>query len=65
MFYYGDPHIAVTGACHHCECHNNSDTCDMVTGACVDCGHNTTGANCERCLDTMYGNASMQHCQCK
>lgn len=41
--------------CIPCQCYGHSDTCDPVTGKCV-CQDNTTGDNCERCIDGFYGN---------
>lgn len=45
--------------CAPCNCNRNHDPkishmCDVITGACF-CGYNTTGMNCERCLDGYDG----------
>ena len=35
--------------CIPCTCHNHSTDCDMETGHCMDCLHNTDGYDCEKC----------------
>ncbi|KAK2859738.1 hypothetical protein Q5P01_004358 [Channa striata] len=44
--------------CIHCRCNNHSERCNMETGECQDCQHNTTGHNCELCAPGFYGNVS-------
>ncbi|CAF0881627.1 unnamed protein product, partial [Brachionus calyciflorus] len=70
--YYGDP-TAPGGKCLPCECNGNIDltdygSCDQRTGACLKCLNNTTGINCEKCLDWHYGDPidekNCQQCQC-
>ncbi|KAI8505479.1 hypothetical protein Bbelb_166680 [Branchiostoma belcheri] len=39
-----------------CNCHNHASQCDSA-GNCVDCQHNTYGANCELCLPGFAGDA--------
>ena len=61
--YFGDPIGAVNGTpsqCSDCSCNGNVDfdnlnSCDNVTGMCRECLFNTTGHQCERCLDEYFG----------
>ncbi|XP_058122412.1 laminin subunit alpha-1 [Anopheles ziemanni] len=47
------------GRCIPCSmCHGHAASCDLETGACGTCLHNTVGTNCERCLPGFYGNAT-------
>ncbi|XP_014474368.1 PREDICTED: laminin subunit beta-1 [Dinoponera quadriceps] len=41
--------------CQRCECNGHADSCDSKTGACINCRDYTTGHNCDRCIDTFYG----------
>lgn len=41
--------------CIRCECNGHADNCDSKTGACISCRDSTTGHNCDRCIDTYYG----------
>ncbi|KAI4494129.1 hypothetical protein M0802_009163 [Mischocyttarus mexicanus] len=41
--------------CQRCQCHGHADNCDSGTGACINCRDSTTGHNCDRCIDTFYG----------
>lgn len=48
--------------CEKCLCNGNIDenavgNCDHLSGECLRCVHNTTGGQCERCLDSHWGNA--------
>ncbi|XP_022240109.1 laminin subunit gamma-1-like [Limulus polyphemus] len=59
--YYGDP-SHTKKRCEKCQCNGNSDPdalreCDIETGECLKCIHNTTGWNCDRCLPGYYGDA--------
>ncbi|XP_071118584.1 laminin subunit beta-1-like [Haliotis cracherodii] len=47
------------GVCEPCTCNNHASTCDPNTGNCLDCQHQTTGANCEMCKPGYYGNATI------
>ena len=63
--FFGDPTGNTTGTptqCSDCLCNGNIDpsvpgSCDTVSGECVLCTGNTTGAQCERCADGYYGDA--------
>ncbi|XP_034519634.1 laminin subunit gamma-3, partial [Ailuropoda melanoleuca] len=62
--YFGDP-LGLSGApqpCRRCQCSGNVDpnavgNCDPLSGHCLRCLHNTTGAHCERCQEGFYGSA--------
>uniref|UniRef100_A0A8D1HH38 Laminin subunit gamma 3 n=1 Tax=Sus scrofa TaxID=9823 RepID=A0A8D1HH38_PIG len=62
--FFGDP-LGLSGApqpCRPCQCSGNVDpnavgNCDPLTGHCLRCLHNTTGAHCERCQEGFYGDA--------
>ena len=48
--------------CDKCTCNSNIDenaigNCDSVSGKCLKCIFNTTGDNCEKCLNSYWGNA--------
>lgn len=40
--YFGFPH------CQPCQCHGLADSCDPVTGTCLDCRDHATGPSCDR-----------------
>ncbi|XP_032903835.1 basement membrane-specific heparan sulfate proteoglycan core protein isoform X4 [Amblyraja radiata] len=44
------------GICERCECNGHSD-CDVDTGECQKCQHNTQGQKCEQCKLGFYGDA--------
>uniref|UniRef100_A0A8C0V493 Laminin subunit alpha-2 n=1 Tax=Cyanistes caeruleus TaxID=156563 RepID=A0A8C0V493_CYACU len=46
------------GVCAPCTCFGHADECDDITGACLNCKHNTGGAYCDRCLPGFYGDAT-------
>lgn len=56
--------------CKPCACSGHSETCDVVTGKCVDCKHNTADFNCDKCAEGYYGDArkgtdnDCSRCQC-
>ncbi|XP_078051747.1 laminin subunit beta-1 isoform X1 [Augochlora pura] len=41
--------------CQRCECNGHAESCDSKTGACISCRNFTTGHNCDRCVETYYG----------
>ncbi|XP_028968222.1 laminin subunit alpha [Galendromus occidentalis] len=45
-------------ACTKCECNEHAQECDLLTGKCINCEHNTEGDHCEKCIDSFYGNAT-------
>uniref|UniRef100_A0A671K0Q1 Basement membrane-specific heparan sulfate proteoglycan core protein-like n=1 Tax=Sinocyclocheilus anshuiensis TaxID=1608454 RepID=A0A671K0Q1_9TELE len=44
------------GTCEKCDCHGHASGCDLETGECLNCLHNTVGSRCENCLPGFYGN---------
>ncbi|XP_066470578.1 laminin subunit alpha-2 isoform X3 [Tiliqua scincoides] len=47
----------IGGICRPCTCFGHAESCDDITGECLDCQHNTGGPYCDRCLPGFYGNA--------
>ncbi|XP_010705705.1 laminin subunit alpha-2-like [Meleagris gallopavo] len=43
------------GICTPCTCFGHAESCDNITGECLDCKHNTGGSYCDRCLPGFYG----------
>ncbi|NXA35500.1 LAMA2 protein, partial [Eudromia elegans] len=46
------------GVCEPCTCFGHAESCDDITGQCLDCKHNTGGSYCDRCLPGFYGDAT-------
>ncbi|XP_037819776.1 laminin subunit alpha-1-like [Lucilia sericata] len=44
------------GRCKPCPCNGHSNSCDLQSGGCGNCMHNTYGERCERCQRGYYGN---------
>ncbi|CAD6997953.1 unnamed protein product [Ceratitis capitata] len=42
--------------CIPCPCNGHSNSCDLQSGGCGNCMHNTYGERCERCKVGFYGN---------
>lgn len=49
------PHL---GFCVPCQCNGHADKCDVSTGKCIDCKHDTTGDHCEQCIAGYYGDST-------
>uniref|UniRef100_A0A670YYY9 Laminin subunit alpha 2 n=1 Tax=Pseudonaja textilis TaxID=8673 RepID=A0A670YYY9_PSETE len=48
----------VGGICRPCTCFGHAESCDDITGECLNCKHNTGGRYCDRCLPGFYGDAT-------
>ncbi|XP_007528999.2 multiple epidermal growth factor-like domains protein 9 [Erinaceus europaeus] len=42
--------------CLPCQCNNRSASCDVLTGACLNCQENSKGDHCEECKEGFYQN---------
>ncbi|KAK6194778.1 hypothetical protein SNE40_000338 [Patella caerulea] len=63
--YYGQPENTTVndGKCVPCLCNGRADTCDTVTGICVNCRNNTAGKECEICAAKYSGDAMTDSCK--
>ncbi|KAM6465703.1 laminin subunit alpha-2 isoform 2-T2 [Liasis olivaceus] len=48
----------IGGICRPCTCFGHAESCDDITGECLNCKHNTGGRYCDRCLPGFYGDAT-------
>ena len=51
------------GQCLPCQCHGHANTCDTVTGNCVNCTNDTAGMQCDKCAATFFGDAASYSCR--
>uniref|UniRef100_A0A146MHL0 Laminin subunit alpha n=2 Tax=Lygus hesperus TaxID=30085 RepID=A0A146MHL0_LYGHE len=56
--YYRSSTGSFGGFCVPCQCNGHADTCDKVTGVCINCQHNTVGNHCEQCSEGYHGVAT-------
>ncbi|TSO57285.1 Laminin subunit gamma-2 [Bagarius yarrelli] len=71
--FYGDPlgESGVQRLCQRCHCNGHLDmnavgNCDRLTGECFKCLNNTTGFQCEKCLEGFFHRKAGDACQaCK
>ncbi|KAL0902126.1 hypothetical protein ABMA27_000070 [Loxostege sticticalis] len=47
------------GLCVPCQCNGHSQECDVNTGVCLECTHNTMGDHCEQCIPGYHGDATV------
>ncbi|XP_047134254.1 laminin subunit gamma-1 [Hydra vulgaris] len=55
-----EPGSGPFGKCVPCRCNNHTNYCHPETGECK-CEDNTSGKNCENCLEGYYGNPTNGH----
>ncbi|KAF7271317.1 hypothetical protein GWI33_015789 [Rhynchophorus ferrugineus] len=48
---------SLEGACVPCDCNGHAFECDVNTGTCLNCQHNTMGDHCEMCQVGYHGDA--------
>ncbi|XP_057175223.1 basement membrane-specific heparan sulfate proteoglycan core protein isoform X6 [Triplophysa rosa] len=51
------------GTCQKCDCNGHASGCDLETGECLNCLHNTDGRHCENCCPGFYGNPKSSDAQ--
>uniref|UniRef100_A0A8D2EW47 Laminin subunit alpha-2 n=1 Tax=Theropithecus gelada TaxID=9565 RepID=A0A8D2EW47_THEGE len=43
------------GVCEPCQCFGHAESCDDITGECLNCKDHTGGPYCDKCLPGFYG----------
>ncbi|KAI0234308.1 hypothetical protein LSAT2_015485 [Lamellibrachia satsuma] len=63
--WYGTPRNTsnADGQCLPCQCHGRADSCDIITGICVNCTNDTAGKECDICAPTFFGDAASYSCR--
>ncbi|XP_017326854.2 laminin subunit gamma-2 [Ictalurus punctatus] len=68
--FYGDPlgESGVQRPCQSCQCNGHLDlnavgNCDRLTGECFKCMNNTTGFQCEKCLEGFFHSKAGDACR--
>ncbi|XP_035223568.1 laminin subunit alpha-like, partial [Stegodyphus dumicola] len=56
--YYRSKTGPYLGYCVPCQCHGHAQTCDVNTGKCIGCQHNTIGDHCEKCDVGFHGDST-------
>ncbi|XP_045355489.1 laminin subunit alpha-2 isoform X5 [Leopardus geoffroyi] len=46
------------GICEPCQCFGHAESCDDITGECLNCKDHTGGPYCNKCLPGFYGDPS-------
>ncbi|GFT48977.1 laminin subunit alpha [Nephila pilipes] len=56
--YYRSKTGPYLGYCVPCQCNGHAQTCDVNTGKCIGCQHNTIGDHCEQCEAGYHGDST-------
>ncbi|GFQ80158.1 laminin subunit alpha, partial [Trichonephila clavata] len=56
--YYRSKTGPYLGYCVPCQCNGHAQTCDINTGKCIGCQHNTVGDHCEKCEAGYHGDST-------
>ncbi|GBO45527.1 Laminin subunit alpha, partial [Araneus ventricosus] len=56
--YYRSKTGPYLGYCVPCQCNGHAQTCDVNTGKCIGCQHNTVGDHCEKCEPGYHGDST-------
>ncbi|GIX84198.1 laminin subunit alpha, partial [Caerostris extrusa] len=56
--YYRSKTGPYLGYCVACQCNGHAQTCDVNTGKCIGCQHNTVGDHCEKCEAGYHGDST-------
>ncbi|XP_016315955.1 basement membrane-specific heparan sulfate proteoglycan core protein isoform X2 [Sinocyclocheilus anshuiensis] len=46
------------GICAGCNCNGHASACDLISGHCLSCQHNTEGPQCDKCKPGYFGHPS-------